>query len=325
MCVIMVANRNRPNDEMVTRAFEHNRDGAGLAWRETIREGGNPVGEVVWKKGINDVEEIKALCRNTPLPYVVHFRIASVGGVRRSLTHPFLISPDANLALEGRTRGTVLFHNGHWQPWAEKALEAAINANHQIPVGEWSDTRAMAWMVNIYGPGFMEFLPQQKGVIFGPQRLNVFTGNGWDKVNDVWCSNDYFWHRKGSVTQYKGRICTIGRCTNPAATGRDWCDSCEKELGGATGKDDEAHPASDKKALPILLGGVIDRPLLDSLSLAQAEQLFKEKKISKGAIKKFRKEWGHIGTGGSRELRAKASLTKLSEKVAQQLLNGRVH
>lgn len=204
MCVIFWAPEVRPTPEMVRNAFDANKDGAGIAWRETL-EDGTPV--VAWKKGITDVDEIVDLCATKTPPYVAHFRIASIGGIRQGLTHPFPIHKDATTALEGKTKGYVLFHNGHWTGWSDASREAAIRSGAKIPTGKWSDTRAMAWLCHIYGLGFMELLPEQKGIAFGPQDYDVFTGPGWKPVNGVWCSNDGFLSR--GTTQRIGQFSNL--------------------------------------------------------------------------------------------------------------------
>lgn len=202
MCVIFWVNKDRPSQYMVEKAFDHNDDGGGGAWR-TTNEQGEPV--VEWKKGLG-VKEMVRLAAELPIPYILHFRIASIGGVRDSLTHPFPINKNGSLALEGKTKGYVLFHNGHWKEWNDECRKAAVLSNTPIPMGRWSDTRAMAWLCSIYGPGYMEFMPEQKGIVFGPQDMQIFDGNGWERVktngrdkakdNDegdfVWCSNDFF-------------------------------------------------------------------------------------------------------------------------------------
>lgn len=326
MCVIMIASKVRPSDEMVTRAFEHNRDGAGIAWRERTRNGEV---EVVWKKDL-DLDAVKELCKNVPMPYVAHFRVASVGGVKGSLTHPFEVNVEAGTALEGRTRGSMLFHNGHWGGWADKALDAAINSNNRIPAGDWSDTRAIAWMVHIYGPGFMEFLTGQKGVLFSPQATNVFTGNGWDKINDVWCSNDFFWKGR-SHTAYSGKYCSVGKCMNRIMTG-DLCPEHASTKTDAASADDSEEvstastPISTNSHLVSIVRGVKDTgPLAEVFTLAEAQALFKSKKLSRSKVKQFQKFYGDLGRGGNRERRAKANLLRLSLIVAEQLSSGSVH
>jgi hypothetical protein len=312
MCVIFIVNKTRPSDEMVTRAFDHNKDGVGAGWREGD--------EVCWQKGITSLEDAKKLCRELPLPYVVHFRVASVGGVKQSLTHPFVIGKDASIALEGRTKSGILFHNGHWNDWNTKAMDAAIHSNSRVPGGgDWSDSRAMAWLVHIYGPGFMDLLTSQKAVIMTPKKTNIYVGNGWDKINDVWCSNDYFW-KGGRGFAHGGfrRTCSVGRCVAQAQVGKDICESCEKDRAAKAASKDKP---SDPDPVAIATGGV-KRPLARTLTFQEVEGLRKQGLISKSTSKKFKKWFAMTGLGGNREKRALTALQQLSIKVAEQLIHG---
>jgi hypothetical protein len=315
----MLVNRTRPTEEMVERAWDANKDGAGIAWRE----GAGDRTEVVWRKGVMDVKDIKPLVASVPLPFVVHFRVASCGGVNPKLTHPFLVSEKAPLLLEGRTKGAVLFHNGHWNGWNDKALDAAIHSNTKLPEGnEWSDTRAMAWMVHIYGPELIDLLATQKGVLMSPHKFNIFTGNGWEKINEVWCSNDYFWKGRRHVTTY-GRTCRMGKCTRTAMSGKDLCYQCEQEQKAAAQitVTDAPKETTQKSAVEIVTGGV-SRPLAQTFTVAEVEAMQKAGKASKSELKKFRRYWSDVNERGNRGVRAKANLVKLSERIAAKLQTG---
>lgn len=328
MCVIMMVGKTRPTDEMITRAWNTNKDGGGVAWWE----GEGKKREVVWKKGIMKLEEMREILHRTPLPYVAHFRVASVGGVLPTLTHPFGVDVTASIELEGRTPGAVLFHNGHWGNWSDRAMEAAINSNNQIPVGDWSDTRAIAWMSYIYGPGFFELLPSQRGIYMDTQKMEVFTGGGWEQINDVWCSNDHFWTRNRShgthQTTVYGRMCERGKCTNKAQAGRKICLECEALDTISQSKSDTKSNTSDDDGqgkvneVSLITGGDINRPLVGVLTLREAEALHAQKKVSKNKIKNFRKAWFNLAKGGNREARAKKQLREYSTEIARTLLHG---
>lgn len=325
MCVIMLVSKARPSEEMVERAWDHNKDGAGFAWREGD--------EVFWEKGVMTLPRAKELAANLPLPYVAHFRVASVGGVKESLTHPFSVSKDVKLELAGKTKGAVLFHNGHWSAWSDKTLDAAIHSNNKVPEGsDWSDSRAMAWLVHIYGPGFMELLTSQKGVLMTPRKFNIFTGNGWEKINEVWCSNDYFWKGRGyrNVGHYR-KLCSIGKCTNNSQHGKDICESCEREtkamaaeVAGSTAStsgDTASVGQSQPSAVGVATGG-IGRPLAHILTMSEVETLYKNGYISKGMLKKYRKANGSILEKGNRGDRARKAMGDLSQDIAERLLAG---
>jgi hypothetical protein len=190
MCVILVVDERRPSEHMIAKAWAQNDHGAGIAYRVTGEDG---LPYVEWKKGLS-LDEIQALVQTVPVPFITHFRIASIGGIRQELTHPFEISTSAESKLEGRTRNYVLFHNGHWDQWSGYMLQAAGKFGLTIPFGKYSDSRAMAWLGAVYSQGFYELLEKQKIVAFGPDDVNFF-GDGWKLIDGVSCSNDHFINR----------------------------------------------------------------------------------------------------------------------------------
>lgn len=328
MCVILYVNRTRPTDEMVQRAFDHNRDGAGVAWRHR--------GRVHWKKGITDPEEVKELCRKLPLPFVAHFRIASVGPAKPELTHPFSVDGNASLALEGSSDKPVLFHNGHWSDWNQRIQDAIIHSNTKPPAGIWSDTRAMALMAHIYGQHYLELLTSQKMVLFGPQRNEIYTGAQWEEINEVWCSNDFFWKRwnsnHNSVTGVNGsghgrvvsstRLCSVGRCMEAAQAGKEVCEKCEKKRQEIAAVLSTVPDTTTNKQTTD--AGNTNRPLVGLLSVEQVQTLKREKIISKSMLKKFQKNYAIIQGRASTNQQARAleNLRTLSEKVQEKLSHG---
>lgn len=161
-----------------------------MAWRED--------GFVKWEKGLN-LEQMKLKCATLPIPFIAHFRIASCGGKKDALCHPFPIERNVSLATKGQTKGFVLFHNGHWAPWKDRVMEAMRFTPWKVPAGKWSDTRALAWYAAHHGLGALEFI-DEKVAILGPNKgdLEIFgtTGstNGWSLVEEVWASNTFFQH-----------------------------------------------------------------------------------------------------------------------------------
>lgn len=104
MCVIAVVKSGVALTEShAERMWEANSHGSGFA---VYRDG-------TWqiRKGVMDLSELKSLLLQEGLlgvedhpPFVIHFRIASVGGVNPELTHPFPITLS--------DRGGCVFHNG---------------------------------------------------------------------------------------------------------------------------------------------------------------------------------------------------------------------
>lgn len=182
--MIFITETKRPTTEMVLNAWDTNKDGGGVAWRHE--------GKVKWMKGITDPDQMVSLSKSLPKPFIMHFRVASVGGVRPDLTHPFIISNESELDLEGESDSDfVLFHNGDWREWRGEMLRAAKMFGARIPDGKFSDSRCMAWLCHHYGPNFVEAI-NEKVVMLSHDDMKVFTGNGWAEINGVWCSNSYF-------------------------------------------------------------------------------------------------------------------------------------
>lgn len=197
MCVISISDTKRPTDNHVAKMFDANDAGAGIAWRED--------GFVRWEKGL-DLKQIQDLVRSVPMPFIAHFRIPSCGGRTPDLTHPFPINKAVSLDLSGKTKDWVLFHNGHWGAWKNTALEAAIKKGQfKLPIGKWSDSRAMAWLANVYGQGILDLI-DEKVAVLGPDegQLEVWQGTGgWHKVDDIYVSNKA-WEFRSVNRTYQG-------------------------------------------------------------------------------------------------------------------------
>lgn len=195
MCVIFVADQERPTREMLELGRQHNNHATGIAWR-----GPSPDDEkktvVHWKKG-NDIplDEVIHLAETLPMPYVIHFRNASGGtSTRDGCAHPFPIDPKVPLYLTGNIAGFVLFHNGFWSNWKNNLLEAAMRSRLKVPTEPWSDSRGLAWMASHFGHGVLELI-DEKVVTFGPNKIEIFGSKDWKRINGVLCSNDS-WERK---------------------------------------------------------------------------------------------------------------------------------
>lgn len=284
MCVVMLADEVRPSEEMIQAAFDTNGDGCGIAWRE-----GN---DVFWKKGITEVSEIKALIASKPLPQLIHFRIQTVGGVVKRLTHPFPISPDAPLDLEGKIAGYVLAHNGHWGRWRDTILEATIKSGVKLPVGKWSDSRALAWFSGAFGLGMLELI-DEKVIAFGPRSYHIF-GTNWSYVDKVLCSNRLFEsrissNRRASAGHENRNQSGENPVTRPGTEGTSGKGNYYTGYRGPTyGKNPPlqvATRANPGPGRPKSVQGVTD----PADPFAQLNHLYMEAKISKKAWKRGKK------------------------------------
>ncbi len=223
MCVIALVGLDptmpvkRLTPDIVDKMFTHNSEGAGIAWRED--------GLVKWEKGL-ELEGMQTLCAEVPMPYVAHFRIATCGGNRQDLCHPFPIDKNAPLFTTGHTKGYVLFHNGHWGDWKKELKEVARQSNFkiQIPSGKWSDSRAMAWAAAYYGNNILEII-DEKAIAFGPEDYEVY-GTGWVKEQEIWCSNNHWnWGQGQGMGQGSTSftMCRERQCTKPKFGQWEYC------------------------------------------------------------------------------------------------------
>jgi hypothetical protein len=281
----MIADTERPTDEMLEKGFDSNDAGAGVAWREN--------GRVRWKKGILDIEEVKALVKDLTLPFVVHFRIPTEGGRRLQLCHPFPIENNVSLSLEGTTKGYVLFHNGHWSDWRKWALETAIGAKIGLPPGKWSDTRGMAFVASVYGLGVLEMI-NEKAVAFGPNDIEVTPGAGFTLNDGVWCSNMYWKNHRSYNTgdtmmgvNYQRRMCRQATCTCHNIDDTGYCkDHTQKKVDVPPVI---LNPVSVQKSKQASTGGDVDE-----IPFEEALELFSKNQISKKQFKKARRAYDKL-------------------------------
>lgn len=216
MCVIAINETTRMTEAHVKKMFGQNKDGAGIAWREN--------GRVQWRKGLSE-EEMKDLCLTVPLPFVAHFRIASCGGIKPELTHPFPIMKEVPLALKGSSLHPVMFHNGHYSMWEEKLLNFAINNGVKIPTGAWSDSRFMAMMGAYCGLTALPFF-REKIVAFGLEDMDIW-GSGWAEVDGLYVSNRSWEHTHTTHHYpnqgYRMTVCRYKQCKVESTADSIWC------------------------------------------------------------------------------------------------------
>jgi hypothetical protein len=195
VCVIAIVEdeRFRPSIAEIDAMWEANSHGAGIAWRLGSKK-------IHFEKGLN-LDQVQRLIETAPPPFVVHFRVPSVGGDVPRLTHPFVVEPTAPLLMSGDITGKVLFHNGHWNEWEHysKQMVAAAGGKVKIPGDKWSDSRAMAFLAGNFGEGILEWI-DEKVVLFGPGKsadegIDVYHDTGFSRVNGFIVSNEYWKHR----------------------------------------------------------------------------------------------------------------------------------
>ncbi len=181
MCVIVLCKTEKPSVRDLHLMAEDNPSGSGVAWVDGRR--------IRWQKGL-DTEAVIRAALDAPLPIGIHFRLAWKGAsVEAGAAHPFPLSERVETALEGDADG-VLFHNGYWSDWKSHVVQASLIARRSIPAGPWSDSRAIAWLVTLTGPGFLDLLTDQRTLYFTPdiqQTRGVwYDQGGWQCTSLTW-------------------------------------------------------------------------------------------------------------------------------------------
>lgn len=139
MCVIFLAETGRPNPKDLHDAAGTNDDGAGIAWVDK--------GVVSIMRGVGPqiARQVERLSAEAPLPFIVHYRQATVGRVTGRLSHPFPIP------IIGGTPRAALAHNGHLYDWGTVLIRYGLKSRKWPEKGsgkDWSDTKAMAWILS---------------------------------------------------------------------------------------------------------------------------------------------------------------------------------
>ncbi len=184
MCLLIAATKF-PEYDLLKAAEEQNSHGIGIAYLTSKG--------VKYYKGITLDELMKF--RGLQTHMLIHFRIATVGEKVPQLCHPFPITKDVELNLEGTTNA-VLGHNGTVSSWKDYMLNA-ISWNNPVPPGHhWSDTRGLAFLVHTYGAPIINLLDGQRIAIlsdgekpeYGPRGVAMY-GN-WHVYQEdaVWTS-----------------------------------------------------------------------------------------------------------------------------------------
>ena len=194
MCVILVPTTNHPSTKTLAAAENSNPHGAGIAWK-------NKKGTLSYEKAIDAARVLEIIKKeNPPLPYIIHFRIASIGDVCPKLTHPFPVNKKVHLKTTSKSENSLLFHNGTWREWQESIMP--FSGESDFPDGtleDWSDSRALAYMTYKTNKGFLKFIDEKIAIMEPDGSVKIY-GN-WDKHKTIWSSN--LNHVK--TTTYHGR------------------------------------------------------------------------------------------------------------------------
>jgi hypothetical protein len=184
MCVIYVCNTSLPPEDELKRGQDRNSDGAGISWLAPDPDNRKNLA-VYWQKGLKDDTAVKKFIQDNkiPFPLIIHFRTASVGGTISALTHPFPTIAGVPLWEAGYAQ-EVLFHNGHLSNWDDLVLNVGLPTTERFPDGPWSDTRALAWLTYLKGPGVLDFVIKSSRVVLMHSDMTTLPDENYDKMED---------------------------------------------------------------------------------------------------------------------------------------------
>jgi predicted glutamine amidotransferase len=168
MCVILICKTAKPEADVLARCSLANPDGCGIAWFKD--------NSTYYKKGMSLVE-LNNFISVLELPFVIHFRAASCGGKDMFLTHPFPITLESELALQGNA-SKLLFHNGHVKDYELllSCCDIETQSNELM-----SDTRAIAKILaKNNNTNFLSKL-NGKWVVMDSENNNIITYGNFEK------------------------------------------------------------------------------------------------------------------------------------------------
>lgn len=242
MCVIAVCQKRRLTRDEAKDMWLANPNGAGVAWREN--------GELVYRKGFMTRVEFEDFYfgRKLPLSHIVHFRIATHGGISAALTHPYICSDRSELPLLYKGSSELLFHNGMY-----KDCDTALNilgANHGVEnFGDepMSDTRVLA-LIQFHTPEKLKKALGLSNKVAILRKKTILLLGQFTSHNGVHFSNENF--------RYKAKL----RATTPIlptiASSIYWTPSNEAEYDFYTPQPHLVMPARKKVEPKMRFGNV---------------------------------------------------------------------
>lgn len=235
MCVVVYkpVGVNFPSMDILKNCFNRNRDGAGFMYAD---------GDAVHiHKGFMSWDEfehaIKPHLKNKELPFVMHFRIATHGGINQAMTHPFpLAKSTKKLRTLDIDTPVGIAHNGII-PMCDGTKKLSDTAQF---IKEY-----MTLLIN--NPQYykerklcdiIEELICSKMCILSNDMHAEILGSGWHIVDDVYYSNDsylgYSYNGKAHRTYYDTPYNTAEWPNIYSVDGYEKYDSLVCEMCGKT-------------------------------------------------------------------------------------------
>ena len=187
MCIIAVkkAGQPMPNDDILSTMWKNNHDGGGFMFAHN--------GKVYIRKGFMHYEKFKKALQIVPQnsSAVLHFRIATHGGISPFMCHPFPISDSPkHLKATNFTAKVGVAHNGiiPIKPRIGLSDTAEYIASQLAPL-----SKALPhWYQNAHTVQMVENAIQSRMVVLNGDGEFVTMGKGWIEDSGILYSNDSY-------------------------------------------------------------------------------------------------------------------------------------
>lgn len=220
MCLAIVKPQGATIDwNNLFQGYTRNNDGCGFAFARK--------GEIVSAKGLlkwNKFKKLAADANSEEVQSLIHFRLATHGGVRNTLCHPFVF--------EAGNKEFALIHNGVFSditPGKDESDTSAFVKEYMTFLFSLSedplhDERVKHIVSKLIGSNKVAVLDSNGAALM----WGGWNGSGWDRVGDSYYSNLY-WRSyvstpatsSGNVTSYNGSS-TVGYGALPCHYRQDW-------------------------------------------------------------------------------------------------------
>lgn len=205
MCIIAVkpAGVAAPSVEILTRLFNKNPDGAGIA---LATDKGVKI-----DKGIMTLNDFLTKAKKIPTDSaaIIHCRISTSGGICRELTHPFILTSDINKMrkTQALTQGEVVAHNGVFGEFGCKEANndtTQFIINYLKPLKDLAESTGETVQADRLKPIINKLASGSRLVILDKTGRFTLYGNGWEECDGVYYSNtgykDYYWWTSATST-----------------------------------------------------------------------------------------------------------------------------
>jgi predicted glutamine amidotransferase len=205
MCIIIVKDKNIafPDDKILEVCFKNNPDGAGfmvaIGGRVEIHKG-----FLQYPDFIRALYSVRARTGDN-VPYVLHFRITTQAGVKASCTHPFPISRDMDdlkkikcACALGMAHNGILSLTSHYDKKIEHndTMEYITSVLAKlIKCNDFYNDSDIMDIIKITSKGSRFAFLSGDGTI-------TMVGNGWQKIGDIYYSNESYLERQIITTGY---------------------------------------------------------------------------------------------------------------------------